>query len=199
MQEQSKVSKNFIFTMIGTTVGVIILLMVLFVIFYGKPKKVIKQDVDAGRISLTYTDENHELSITNAKVMSDKEGKKLDSADQYFDFTISSTVLDEASLEYEIALVKEKSSCNIPDDNLHVYLEHQKSGSYVKVSEPMAFQGQTKKSDFGSPKGAMSLAKVVRKKDANDNYRLRMWMSGNLPQTGEYHCTIQVFAYAKAK
>ena len=174
MQEQSKVSKNFIFTMIGTTVGVIILLMVLFVIFYGKPKKVIKQDVDAGRISLTYTDENHELSI-------------------------SSTVLDEASLEYEIALVKEKSSCNIPDDNLHVYLEHQKSGSYVKVSEPMAFQGQTKKSDFGSPKGAMSLAKVVRKKDANDNYRLRMWMSGNLPQTGEYHCTIQVFAYAKAK
>ena len=201
MEEKKGISKNVLIGIIGVSILIAIVVIVSFIIFYNSPKKVKNEKADAGYVSMTYTDDEAAFSITNASPVTDSVGMSLSGADQYFDFTINTSILDDAIVEYEISLVKDSKNSNALDSNIKVYLEKQKSGTYVKEFGPKEFEGIKKKSDIGSPKGSMVIAKVSKQKDSTDNYRLRMWVSDKavIADGALQNYTVKVLVKGKAK
>ena len=201
MEEKKGISKNVLFGIIGVSVLISIVVIVSFIIFYNSPKIVKNEKADAGYVSMTYTDDEAAFSILNASPITYSVGMSLSGADQYFDFTINTSILDDAIVEYEISLVKDSKSSNALDSNIKVYLEKQKSGTYVKEFGPKEFEGIKTNSDIGSPKGSMVIAKVSKQKDSTDNYRLRMWVSDKavISDGSLQNYTVKVLVKGKAK
>ena len=201
MENKNKISKGVLFGIIGVSMLLVIILVLAFVIFFMTPKDIKEEVIDAGDVSMTYTDDFNGLSITNASPVTDEVGKTLDGADQYFDFSVSTNVLSSATVEYEIALVKNKSISTIGDGDIRVYLEKQSSGSYVKVFGPDSFVGITEKSKIGSPKGAMIVSKVANDESSTENYRLRMWLSDKALVTPDViqNYTVEVVVNGRAQ
>lgn len=201
MDNKNKISKRVLFGIIGVSVLLVIILVLAFVIFFMTPKDVKEEVIDAGDVSMTYTDDFNGLSITNTTPVADEVGKTLEGADQYFDFTVSTNVLSSATVEYEIALVKNKSVSTIGDGDIRIYLEKQSSGSYVKAFGPGAFVGITEKSKIGSPKGSMIVSKVANDESSTENYRLRMWLSDKALVTPDViqNYTVEVVVNGRAQ
>lgn len=201
MNNKNKISKGVLFGIIGVSVLLVVIVILAFIIFFSAPKNVKKEVIDAGDVSMTYTDDFNGLSITNTSPITDEIGKNLEGADQYFDFTISTNVLSSATVEYEVSLVKNKAISTISDDDIRIYLEKQNSGSYVKVFGPEKFTGITKKSEIGSPKGSMIVSKVTNEESVTENYRLRMWLSDKAQVTTDviWNYTVEVIVNGRAK
>lgn len=201
MDNKNKVSKGVLFGIIGVSLLLLIILVLAFVIFFTSPKEVKEEVIDAGDVSMTYTDDFNGLSITNTIPVTDEIGKNLEGADQYFDFTVSSNVVSSATVEYEIALLKNKSISTISDGDIRIYLEKQSSGSYVKLFGPDQFVGIDKKSQIGSPKGSMIISKVTNEESITENYRLRMWLSDKAQVNTDViqNYTVEVIVNGRAK
>lgn len=201
MDNRNKISKGVLFGIIGVSVLLVVILVLAFVIFFTSPKEVKEEVINAGDVSMTYTDDFNGLSITNTVPVADDVGKTLEGADQYFDFTISTNVLSSATVEYEIALVKNKAISTISDNDIRIYLEKQSSGSYVNVFGPENFAGIDKKSKIGSPKGSMIVSKVTNEENITENYRLRMWLSDKSQVSTDViqNYTVEVIVNGRAK
>ena len=155
--------------------------------------------ITTGNISLDYTEDTNGITITNAMPLTDAAGKKLSGTDQYFDFSVISTITGQANITYEISALKLAKS-TLDDKNVKLYLEKNQLGKYVEVMEPTKFKPLTSKSDIGSEKGTMILYKETVNKTTTDNYRLRMWLSDkakvdNISRT----FTVQVAIHASVK
>lgn len=199
--EKKSVSKNVIWGLVGISFLMVVILILAFVIFFNSPKEIKQETVDAGNVSMTYTDDINGLSITNAVPTTDQNGMIQSSADQYFDFTVNVDITEANAVDYEIAVIKDTKTSTAMDENIKVYLEQQKSGSYVKVDSPKTLKFSTKKSKLGSPKNSMVIATVTKKKSTVDNYRLRMWLSDQtvLTEGAVQNYTIKVLVNGKAR
>lgn len=146
--------------------------------FYKKEtNKVIVKDELGGDVYLKYVGNTNGLTLLNASPMSDQLGALQDGDNKYFDFSVE-VDLDEADfVEYEIAIVKDKSFSNIPDNEVKFYLEEENSGSFSKVFGPSEFKPLEKKTELGTDKGDMVLYTVKKADSGTINYRLRMWMA----------------------
>ncbi len=176
MKSEEKVSKKVVVSVLILSILIIIAIALSIYIFLNAPKKVKKETLEGGNISLTYTDDECGLSISNVTAMSDAVGKKLDAANLYFDFSVSVKLEDAKKVDYEIALIPDKSS-TIDNSVVKVYLEKQKSGAFKEVLKPTIIKLSKEKSSLDSPKGSMLLYKETSTKSTNNNYRLRMWVS----------------------
>lgn len=177
MEEKKGVSKKFLIMMGVICAVLLIILIIAIVVFVNRPDEVINKTENGGDVSLTYTDDSNVFTISNVLPTTDAVGMTLNSADQYYDFSVE-TELDEAdSVTYEIAITKDKNLSTIADDDIKIYLEKQKSGSYVKVGDPVSYKALKKDSKLGTKKGSMVLHEATNIKDATDNYRLRLWLS----------------------
>ena len=108
-------------------------------LFLKSPKKEVIKKLDGGDISLTYTDETNGISINDLKPISDAAGMKLDSADMFFDFSVSTDLMEANTMEYEISIKKDNNYSTVLDDNIRVYLEEQKGVNYVNVFGPKTY------------------------------------------------------------
>lgn len=175
MDNKKGVSKGIIiisFIIVLLVVGIVI---GAFYVHNNQPVDIEEETLSGGKISLTYTDEENLFVIENAIPTSDVVGKKLDSAELFFDFTIN-TEVDEANyVEYEILLVKDETVSTTLDENIKVYLEKQKSGTYTSVVEPIVFNADVDDEKYG--KNVMAIYKQKKTSSGNDNYRLRLWVS----------------------
>ena len=146
--------------------------------FYKKEtNKVIVKDELGGDVYLKYVGNTNGLTLLNASPMSDQLGALQDGDNKYFDFSVE-VDLDEADfVEYEIAIVKDKSFSNIPDNEVKFYLEEENSGSFSKVFGPSEFKPLEEKTELGTDKGDMVLYTVKKADSGTINYRLRMWMA----------------------
>lgn len=148
-----------------------------FYFYKQETNKVVVKDKLGGDVYLKYVGNTNGLTLLNASPMTDQLGALQDGDNKYFDFSVE-VDLDEADfVEYEIAIVKDKSFSNIPDNEVKFYLEEENSGSFSKVFGPSEFKPLEKKTELGTDKGDMVLYTVKKADSGTINYRLRMWMA----------------------
>lgn len=175
MEVKKGVSKSVIIGCIIIIILIVCIVAGAFYIYYGSPEEVYQESLTGGNISLTYSDEENLFAIEKAIPTSDIEGKKYDSADLFYDFTVKVDIEDANVIEYEILLVKDETLSNALNSNIKVYLEKEDSGTYVQVAGPEIFNSNVEDEKIGD--SVMSVYKEKRTESGNDNYRLRMWVS----------------------
>ena len=132
--------------------------------------------ISTGNIYLNYTEENNGINITNAYPMSDEAGKVLTNEDQYFDFTIESSMTGDVVANYEIAAEKEVTS-TLDNEDVKLYLEKMVNNSYEEVMAPTNFTPLKESTDLGTMAGTMLLDSGTISKSSSIKYRLRMWVA----------------------
>ena len=175
MDNKKGISKRILITCLIIVLLVICIVIGAFYIHNNQPVDVIEEDLVGGNVSLTYSDEENLFVIENAIPTSDMVGTKLDSAELFFDFTVKTEIEDANYVEYEIILVKDEVNSSALNDNIKVYLEKEKRGSYSKVVEPTVFKSNLTDKELGDD--LMSVYKQKKTSSGSDNYRLRMWVA----------------------
>lgn len=175
MESKKGISKGIIIAAVIIVILVIGIVVGAFYIHNNKPVDVEELTLPGGDIALTYSDDENLFVIENAIPTSDMVGIKYDSAELFFDFTVKTTIEDAEYVEYEVLLVKDETISTALNDNVKVYLEKEKSGTYSKVIDPMVFSANTKDEELGTD--IMSVYKQKKVSSGSDNYRLRVWLS----------------------
>lgn len=173
----NKLSKTFWILTLILCILCIAGISIGFYFYKQETNKVIVKDELGGDVYLKYVGNTNGLTLLNASPMTDQLGALQDGDNKYFDFSVE-VDLDEADfVEYEIAIVKDKSFSNIPDNEVKFYLEEENSGSFSKVFGPSEFKPLEEKTELGTDKGDMVLYTVKKADSGTINYRLRMWMA----------------------
>ena len=194
---EENTSKKILLSIILITILVISVISLSFATFQKGNFNDNSNSISTGNISMNYTEDTNGISITNAMPISDEVGKSLKGVGEYFDFTINSTIVNNAKLTYQIAAVKDTKS-TVPDSDIKIYLEQQKSGTYESVMDPTPFTPISETSDMGAPKGSMILRTVNKNSSGSDNYRLRMWINEKASPSQGLTYTVKVNVYGKA-
>lgn len=197
IEKEEQSSRKTLLIILAVTILVISVISLSFATFQQEYKDDSSNSIATGNISMNYTESINGISIVNAMPTSDVVGKALKGTGEYFDFTINSTIVGNASLQYEIAAVKDSNS-TIPNSDIKLYLEQQVSGSYEEVMAPTVFTPINTISEVGSPAGSMILRTVTKNKTSSDNYRLRMWIKEDAQVGQAQSYTVKVNVYGKA-
>lgn len=179
---------------------VILILVIMVVMFFKSPKEVVTKKLDGGNISLTYTDDFNGITVKKCVPLNDNRGKTLDSADLFFDFSITSELKDADKIDYEISLKKDSSLSTSLDENIRVYLEEEKDGRYVSVFGPETYVESTSKTKLGTDIGYMPVLKVRKTSNSTDKYRLRVWLYDKavFDKKAVQNITMKVYVNGKA-
>lgn len=196
--ENNYKTRNVVLVVSGISVILILIVAFAFMMFFKEQEKNVNEVVKNSVVTMNYKTATNEFALTNLTSMSNEAGKDLRTEGSYFDFSVSSEMDQDASVQYEIALIKDESS-TIPDSDIVVYLEKQNSGSYAKVEDPSAFTPTKKKTSLGSPAKSMVLDKVTLSSEKKDNYRLRLWVKEGATVAPGATYSVKVKVYGKAK
>ena len=171
-------------------IGIIVIILVVGCvigisanIYYNSPGDVVYDEMDGGEVSLRYTDDKNLFSIVDFTPLSDVSGMALESADRFFDFIVATDISYANSISYNVVVVKNGDLSNVPNEYIKLYLEEEKSGSFVSVVEPTVFSPNVKDGTYDGE--AMTIFQMNKKKSGKDNYRLRMWISEEAQLTAE--------------
>ena len=206
VQEDKSYSKKIFALLLLVTLLVVFVISFSFAVFI-KTEEGVDNTIESGEISMNYLEKTNGISIENAMPTSDTVGMKQLGENEYFDFTVNSKLVGDVKIVYEIAAIKDVNS-TIPDNEIRLYLEQEKSGTYTKLMDPKNFTGEIKDTDIGTPKGAMVLKKVTIERDKNvtdkivkyvDNYRLKMWLGENASISDVRTYAVKVNVYGKTE
>lgn len=193
-----ELSKEFWIAVISICSFMIVLITIGFVVFSNRAPDVIEKEEDGGNVTLNYSTSTNALTLYSATPTTNSVGMKNMIAGQYFDFSVDVDLAGAPKVEYEISVIKDVSSSNIPDDDIRIYLEKEDSGTYVKMFGPEKFTASKNYSSVGSEIGSMVLANVKKIKSGTDNYRLRIWLAENSVATGgSYSVEVDIHAISK--
>lgn len=194
----SKLTKKFWILVIIICLVLIIAVVAGVYFFSNRKIEVVNEKKKGGNLVLNYSSNVNGLSLINAVATDDTIGMKDLTEGQYFDFFVKVDLNNAKEVEYEIELVKNLENSTISDKDIRIYLEKEKNGTYTKVFGPEGFTGLERKTELGSKKGNMVVAKVNKKGTGIDNYRLRMWLAkDSLLENGNY--SVEVVLNGKAK
>ncbi len=132
--------------------------------------------INTGNISLNFTEDTNGIHITDAYPMTDSAGKRLSDENQYFDFTVTTTITGKATAVYEVSAEK-LANCTLNDNEVKLYLEKKTANGYEEIMAPKIFTPLTENSEVGTPVGNMVLTKESVSETTTNNYRLRMWVA----------------------
>ena len=174
MESKSK-TKDVVIFLVLLSIVLIAVIAVAFTMFFKEQEKNVKEVVKTGTVSMNYKTEVNGLQLNSITPVANDVAMENRAEGSYFDFSVSSDIDSDTTVDYEIALVKDDSS-TISDSDIMVYLEKQTSGTYSKVDEPKEFTPIKKKTELGSPAKPMVLSKFSLSANQVDNYRLRIWV-----------------------
>ncbi len=191
-------TRNVVFMVFGVSIFLILVVVFAFVCFFRGQSNNVDEVVKNSVVTMSYETPTSEFSLSNLAPLSDEIGKGLREPGSYFDFSVSSEMDSNTSVEYEITLIKSDSS-TLNDSDVVVYLEKQGTGTYAKVEDPKVFTPIQKKTSLGSPAHSMVLDKVILSDGQEDNYRLRLWVREGaiIDADAAYSVKVQVFGKAK--
>lgn len=194
-KEEKNSSRKILILLLIITLLVVIVISLSFAA-YIEDNGGIDNEIHTGSISMKYTESKNGISIENAMPTPDEVGKVMSGENEHFDFNVTSNVVGDSLIEYEIAAVKDNSS-TIADKDIRLYLEEQKSGTYVESVAPTKFIPEVKETKIGTKAGEMLLKKVSKKSSGTDYYRLRMWLSEDAPIESIRSYTVKIVVYGK--
>ena len=205
-KEDRRYTKKIFLSLLLVTLLVVFVVSFSFAVFI-KTESGVEKTIETGEISMNYLEKTNGISIENAMPTSDTVGMNQLGENEYFDFTVNSKLVGDVKIIYEIAAIKDQNS-TIPDNEIRLYLEQEKSGTYTIVMEPKNFVAESKDTEIGTPEGAMVLRKVIKKREENsddkivnyvDNYRLKMWLAANASIDDVKSYSVKVNVYGKTE
>ncbi len=141
--------------------------------------------ITTGQIVMTYTETDNIIQIDGALPTTDKTGTVQLKAGEYFDFNISSTIVGNVNINYEIS-AKEVGESTIAGSNIKLYLTKLNGSEEEPLMTPETYHEDSEENTYtGRPAGEMSLYKGSMNSSENNNYRLRMYVDENYNPQGD--------------
>ena len=187
-------------------IGVLLLLVIVMIgvsyaafRFMGEGTKLNK--ITTGSITMTYTESSNTISLTGALPTTDETGKKRLNPGEYFDFTVSSTIVGDVNINYEIS-AKEVGEGTIDGKYIKLYLTRIKDdGTEEELMTPEVYNEESTSNGYtGRPAGEMSLYTSSMNSSESNKYRLRMYVDESYnPQDdgGGLQFSVQINVYGK--
>ena len=157
--------------------------------------------ITTGSITMTYEESDNTISLNGALPTTDETGMVRLNPGEYFDFTVSSEIVGDVNINYEIS-AKEVGDGTIDGSNIKLYLTRLAEDGEEQLMTPETYNEETTENTYtGRPSGEMSLYTSSMNSSESNNYRLRMYVDeGYNPQGdgGGLQFTIQVNVYGEA-
>ena len=161
----------------------------------------IPNTITTGDISMTYTESDNTMSISNALPTTDETGMVRLKDGEYFDFTVSSEITGNVNINYEIS-AKEVGDGTIDGSNIKLYLTKLTDDGEEQLMTPEVYNEETSENTYtGRPANEMSLYTSSMNSSESNNYRLRMYVTEEYNPQGDgggLTFTVQVNVYGKA-
>ena len=158
--------------------------------------------ITTGSITMTYTETSNTISINGALPTTDKTGMVRLNPGEYFDFTVSSEIVGDVNINYEIS-AKEVGDGTIDGSNIKLYLTKLNSdGTEEGLMVPETYNEESSSNSYtGRPANEMSLYTSSMNSSESNNYRLRMYVDeGYNPQGdgGGLTFSVRINVYGQA-
>ena len=167
--------------------------------FMGEGTKL--NTITTGSITMSYTESDNTIILTGALPTTDETGKKRLNPGEYFDFTVSSTIVGDVNINYEIS-AKEVGEGTIDGKYIKLYLTRiRDDGTEEELMAPEVYNEEASSNDYtGRPANEMSLYTSSMNSSESNTYRLRMYVDESYnPQDdgGGLTFSVQVNVYGK--
>ncbi|HIS38027.1 MAG TPA: hypothetical protein IAB45_00755 [Candidatus Onthousia faecavium] len=157
--------------------------------------------ITTGAITMTYTESDNVINMSGALPTTDKTGTVRLTEGEYFDFTISSNIIGNVNINYEIS-AKEIGEGTIDGSNIKLYLTKLNSdGTEEALMVPETYSEEASANNYtGRPAGEMSLYTSSMNSSETNNYRLRMYVTEEYNPQGDgggLTFSVQINVYGK--
>ena len=198
-------SKQVLLSVLGVAILVVAVVGVSFAAFtFSQTGNVVNQ-ITTGTISMSYSEPESGITLTNAMPMNDATGKALANTNEYFDFTVTATINGSGTtnINYAITAVTEPGR-TLTDDYVKVYLTNMAGDADTQILEPTVVSSLPKTSSdaSGAPDGQYILEDGTFSTNDTNQYRLRMWVADNYAVAGSsetYTLRVNVYGAANAQ
>ena len=143
--------------------------------------------ITTGSITMTYEESDNVINITGALPTTDKTGKTRLNDGEYFDFTVSSEIVGDVNINYEIS-AKDITTSNrkIDGSNIKLYLTRLTDNGEEELMTPETYNEEVSSNSYtGRPSGEMSLYTSSMNSSESNRYRLRMWVDEDYNPQGD--------------
>ena len=189
-------------------IGVLLLIMVIAVVgasyaAFNYSKEGTKlNSITTGSITMSYTEDTNGLSLSGALPTTDKTGMVRLTLGEYFDFTVSSKIVGDVNINYEISAKKEDGN-TIDGKYIKLYLTKIKEdGKEEGVMVPSTYNEKTSSNEYtGRPANEMSLYTSSMNSSETNKYRLRMYVDESYNPQGDgggLTFSVRINVYGKA-
>ena len=194
-------SKQILLSVLGVAILVVAVVGISFAAFTYSRAGANPNTITTGTITMNYSEDTNGIKLENALPMTDAAGIKLADDNQYFDFTVSSTMSGTATINYAVTAVKTDDS-TLPDSGVRVYLTRSTTSSAggTAVSDPKYVGDVTGKSlskvdatvkantgasegEYLLDQGTFTTTNESTAKTQSVYYRLRMWVAEDYSET----------------
>ena len=171
-------------------IGLILLLIIALIgvsyaafRFTGEGTKV--NTITTGSITMSYTESDNTISLNGALPTTDKTGMVRLNDGEYFDFTVSSKIVGNVNINYEIS-AKEIGDGTIDGSNIKLYLTRLTEDGEEALMVPETYNEEITSNNYtGRPAGEMSLYTSSMSSSESNNYRLRMYVDERYNPQGD--------------
>ena len=157
--------------------------------------------ITTGSITMTYTESSNTISINGALPTTDKTGMVRLNPGEYFDFTVSSEIVGDVNINYEISAKKEDGN-TIDGRYIKLYLTRLTDDGEEALMVPETYNEETSANDYtGRPVNEMSLYTSSMNSSESNNYRLRMYVDESYNPQGDgggLTFSVRINVYGKA-
>ena len=194
--------KENIIIIVVLVVMLIAIIGVSYAAFNFSQQGNIHNKITTGSITMTYTEDDNTISLSNALPTTDKTGMTRLKEGEYFDFNVSSEITGEVNINYEIS-AKEIGEGTIDGSNIKLYLTRlTEDGTEEQLMTPEVYNEETDSNEYtGRPAGEMSLYTSSMNSSESNDYRLRMYVTEEYNPQGDgggLTFKVQVNVYGKA-
>ena len=145
--------------------------------------------ITTGSITMTYEETDNTISLNAALPTTDKTGTVRLNPGEYFDFTVSSKIVGDININYEISAkdVTDSSARKIDGSNIKLYLTKVNSdGTEEGLMVPETYNEEGSENTYtGRPVNEMSLYTSSMNSSESNNYRLRMYVTEEYNPQGD--------------
>ena len=194
-------SKQVLLSVLGVAILVVAVVGVSFAAFSFSKTGQVTNTITTGTISMSYSEPENGITLTEALPMDDETGKTLQGENNTFDFTVTATIKGsgKTTINYAITAVTTPAT-NLNDDYVKVYLtDMDSSDSQILAPTVVSSLPKTTSDDSGAPDGQYILESGTFDATTTNSYRLRMWVADNFSvgQSSETY-TLKVNVYGAA-
>ena len=198
-------SKEVLLSVLGVAILVVAVVGVSFAAFTFSQSGNVENNITTGTINMTYSEPENGINLVNALPMSDEQGMLLSGNNQYFDFTIDTTINGSGSTTINYAITAVKGDSTVDDSAIKVYLTSMDNTADSEILAPTKISElsvTTGSENYQAPSGEFILTTGTLTNSVSHSYRLRMWVADDfstLTSSGEYRLKVNVYGAAAAQ